>query len=84
MDSNDSLNVISKLNLQQVEEPIVEETQDDSEKAEIAKKANAQEAINTTDDNTSDKVEGIGKLFTDWWWVLVGLYFFRGIFSSGS
>ena len=115
MDSNDSLNAISKLNLQQVEEPIaktdsVEVTGDSktktgygkgySEKAylkaklkeegtklrEEAKKLREElkEAINTTDSEKDDEENGIWKLISEYWWIVVGLYFFRGIFSSGS
>lgn len=112
MDSNKSINVVSKFQQQQkaktndgvvgagstkYTDPKVEvkektETKDNSlenilkEANEQANKAinDLQEAINTTDDDTSEKEGGIGKLFTDWWWVLVGLYFFRGIFTSGS
>lgn len=90
MDSSDSINVITQLQ-QDSEKTYVKEKKSETTEEKVlsfVEKANDQakeviedvkEKINTTNDSEEDSKEG--SIF-DWWWVLVGLYFFRGIFSS--
>lgn len=87
MDSSDSINVITQLQQQEVKQEVKQEERGLeellTEAKELGDKAieEVKEAINTTKDSDSESEEEEGSIF-DYWWTVVGIYFFFRMFSG--